>query len=102
MIEKLNKASFDPLLNDKFEVFPVGMDRVELELVQIKDKSSDYTETFSLLFRGPRENVFRQNTHRMKHPVLGEFDVFIGPVMYPKTDGTYYEVVFNRLKQHKD
>lgn len=102
MIEKLNKVDFDPLLNDKFEVFPQGMDKVELELVQIMDKSSDYTETFSLLFRGPRENVFRQDTHRMKHARLGEFDVFIGPVMYPKTDGTYYEVIFNRLKQPSD
>lgn len=99
MIDVSDKAVFTPLLNDKFEVFPVGMDRVEVELVHIKDKSNDFAEAFSLLFRGPRDNVFPHNTHRMKHPGIGEFDVFIGPIMYPETDGVYYEVIFNRLKK---
>lgn len=98
MIEKLNKVDFDPLLNDKFEVYPQGMDKVEVELVKIIERSNDFSEGFSLIFRGSRENVFRHNTHKMKHPKLGEFDLFIGPVIYPKADGVYYEVVFNRIK----
>jgi hypothetical protein len=98
MVEKLNKASFDPLLNEKFEIYPQGMGKVDVELVKISDRSSEYTEAFSLLFRGPHENVFRHDTHKVKHPQLGELDLFIGPVIYPKTDGVYYEAVFNRLK----
>jgi hypothetical protein len=98
MSNVLEKEMFTPFLNGKFEVFPVGMDKVELELIKISEKSSEFSEGFSLLFRGPKDNVFPHNTHRMKHPGIGEFDLFIGPVMYPKTDGVYYEVIFNRLK----
>ena len=99
MIEVLDKATFTPLLNDKFEVSPVGMDKVEVELVQITEKSADFSEGFSLLFRGPKDSVFPHNTHMVKHPKIGEFELFIGPIMYPKTDGVYYEVIINRLKK---
>ncbi|MGE5343165.1 MAG: DUF6916 family protein [Candidatus Omnitrophota bacterium] len=98
MIEKLTKANFDPLLNQKFEVHPKGMDKVELELVKISERDTEFSVSFSLLFRGPHDPVFRHDTHTVKHPELGELDLFIGPVMYPKRDGVYYEVVFNRLK----
>jgi len=101
MIEVLEKATFTPLLNDFFEVYPVGMEKVEVELVQVTDKSNGFSERFSLLFRGPKDNVFPHNTHRMKHPRIGEFDMFIGPIIYPKTDGVYYEVIFNRLKKEE-
>lgn len=98
MIEELTKAKFDPLINQKFEVHPVETAMVELELIKITESSNDYSESFSLLFRGPGDKIFRHDTHKMKHPKLGEFDLFIGPVIYPKTDGVYYEAVFNRLK----
>lgn len=98
MIEGLSKANFDPLINEKFEVHPVGMGIVELELIKITEHGGEYSESFSLLFRGPVDNIFRHDTHKIKHPKLGEFDLFIGPVIYPKTDGIYYEAIFNRLK----
>jgi hypothetical protein len=99
MIEALEKEIFTPLLNDKFEVYPIGMDKVEVELVQITEKSTGFSEGFSLLFRGPRDNVFPHDTHKIKHSKVGEFELFIGPIMYPKTDGVYYEVIVNRLKK---
>ena len=77
MIDVLEKKTFTPLLNDFFEVYPVGMEKVEVELVQVTDKSNDFSEEFSLLFRGPKESVFPHNTHRMKHPEIGEFDINI-------------------------
>ncbi|HLP61157.1 MAG TPA: hypothetical protein VK186_20110 [Candidatus Deferrimicrobium sp.] len=99
MIDELTKADFEPLLNEKFTVHPVGMDLVELELVKMTERNSDFSESFSLLFRGPIDKVFRHDTHKMIHPKLGELYLFIGPIIYPATDGVYYEVIFNRLKK---
>lgn len=98
MIENLTQASFDPLLNETFEVFPEGMEKFDLQLVKITNRDSEFLDAFSLLFRGPLDRVFRHDTHKVKHPKMGEEDLFIGPVMYPKNDGIYYEVVFNRIK----
>lgn len=99
MSKVLEKETFTPFLNDKFEVYPVGMDKVEIELVNVTGKSTEFSEGFSLLFRGPQDRVFPHDTQRLKHPEIGEFELFIGPIMYPKTDGVYYEVIVNRLKK---
>lgn len=53
---------------------------------------------FHLIFRGPVDKVFGHDTHRVSHAKIGEFDLFLGPVMYGKTDGVYYQAVFSRLK----
>lgn len=54
-------------------------------------------ESFSLVFRASPGDEVGHDTYRMKHEKLGEFDLFIGPVMYGKQDGVYYQAVFNRL-----
>lgn len=98
MIEKLSLGSFHPHLHDKFEVRTTTGDKVELELVEIRDASSGMIDGFHLIFRGPLDKVFRHDTHRVTHKKIGEFDLFLGPVMYGKTDATYYQAVFSRLK----
>ena len=53
-------------------------------------------ERFSLLFRGPAQQPFAQNTYAFEHPRLGRRDIFIVPI--GSTEGTphcYYEAVFN-------
>ncbi|MCU0285661.1 MAG: hypothetical protein MUF15_04605 [Acidobacteria bacterium] len=99
MTDQLSKAHFEPLLNEKFTVYPLGMDAVELELIKITERSNDFSESFSLFFRGPVNNVFRHDTHKVNHPKLGEFHLFIGPIIYPGIEGVCYEAVFNRLKK---
>ncbi len=101
MADNLDKASFEPHLNEKFKVHPQGMAPVEVQLVDITDKSSDSVENFSLMFRGPLDPVFRHNTHRVRHAKLGEFDLFLGPVTTGKTDGVYYQAVFNRFRKNR-
>ena len=73
---------------------------VEIELVEIKDMSTDLLETFSLLFRGAKDRVFFQNTYRLTQPDMGEFTLFLGPVDIKKTDAIYYEAVFNRFRNN--
>jgi len=99
VIEKLGSKDFAGLLRQIFEVFPRGMSRVEVELVEVEENKMGGNESFSLLFRGPAEKVFNHDTHKVKHPALGELEVFLGPVFTGKTDGVYYQAVFNRSNQ---
>ncbi len=101
MPEKLKKADFDPHLNSKFEITSKLSGKIEVELVQIDEGNTDQTEMFSLLFKGPKDPVLPQDTHAVKHEKMGEFSLFLGPVIYKKQDGVYYEAIFNRLKEKK-
>lgn len=96
MREGLKEADFEPYLTQKFEVHIEGVSPVEVELAEIADRSTNSMESFSLFFRGAKNRVFPQNTYRLTHPAMGEFVLFLGPVDMKKTDGVYYEAVFNR------
>jgi hypothetical protein len=101
MPEELKKTDFDPHLNSKFEITSKLSGKIEVELVQIDEKNTDETEVFSLLFKGPKDLVLPQDTHTVKHEKMGEFSIFLGPVIHHEQDGVYYEAIFNRLKKKK-
>ncbi|MGH7443051.1 MAG: DUF6916 family protein [bacterium] len=96
------QADFEPHLNEIFRVRPAGssegLREVELLLVEVSGHRQGSLESFSLLFRGPREGVFRHDTHAVSHPVLRSLDLFMGPIHSAKTDGVYYQAVFTRLR----
>ena len=97
MAENLTKSSFDPHLNDKFEVNTDIHGAVELELVEVSEHNRDNLECFSLLFKGPKDKLFDQKLYKVVHTQMGEFSLFLVPVVHPKQDAVYYESVFNRL-----
>jgi len=88
------KNDFEPHVATTFEVVPAGVTPVIIELVEVKDSSSAALDAFSLLFRGNMDSVFRHDTHTVRHPVMGEFELFLGPVHTGKTDAVYYQAVF--------
>ena len=90
MLDKLKKSSFDPHLQSKFEVHPEGMDKMDVELVEV-------TESFSVIFRVAKDKEFGQGTYKVKHAKMGEFDLFMVPIVYGKPDGICYQAVFSRL-----
>jgi Domain of unknown function (DUF6916) len=51
-------------------------------------------ESFAVLLTGPPPPL-EQATYRMHHPLVGAFDLFVGPVGRDDT-GVHYEAVFNR------
>lgn len=102
MLDKLKKSSFDPHLNSTFEVQPEGMDKVEVELVKSTENNTEAVESFSVIFRGPGDKEFGQGTHKVKHPKMGEFDLFMVPIVPEKQDGVYYQAVFSRLLKDED
>jgi len=101
MVKKLKKSSFEPHLNQKFEIYPQEGKKVKVELVRITEDKKGNVESFSVLFRGPKDNPLAHDTHKVKHPKMGEFNLFLGPVVTEKTDGVYYQAVFTRLVEKK-
>lgn len=92
-------GDFEPHLATRFELAAPGIPPVPLELVEVSDKSSVALKTFSLLFKGGFETVFRHDTHRLRHPVLGELDLFLGPVHTGRTDAVYYQAIFSAPRE---
>lgn len=92
-----SKSLYEPHLNSVFEITDEEVGTIQAELVEAVDKKSDRLESLSLLFRGPKEPVLRCGTHLVKHPQMGEQQLGMGPIVYEKQDGVYYEAVFNRL-----
>jgi hypothetical protein len=99
MIGQLKKEDFEPHLNSLFEVWPVGMDMVTIELVEVTDKSSGTLDAFSLLFKGGANAAFSHNTHMVRHPAMGELALFLGPVHTGKTDAVYYQAIFSAPRE---
>jgi hypothetical protein len=93
------KADFEPHIATTFQVAPAGMEPVAIELVEVKDTSSATLVAFSLLFRGSNDSVFRHDTHRMQHPVLGGLELFLGPVHTGRTDAVYYQAIFSAPRE---
>jgi hypothetical protein len=93
------KEDFEPHITTIFEVALVGMAPVPIELVEVKDSSSASLDAFSLMFKGSVDSVFRHNTHTVRHSVMGELELFLGPVHTGKTDAVYYQAIFNAPRQ---
>ena len=97
MSEQLRKDSFEPFINDIFEVI-TDNGTVEVELYQVSEQNNEHMDCFSVLFKAPKDQLFIQKIYKVKHAKMGEIELFLVPVVYMKQDGIYYESVFNRLK----
>lgn len=101
MLTNLTKASFDPHLNSKFEIQTEEGLAVETELVEITEKNSEQVKSFSLILRGDKNRILPQGTHKINHDKMGELNLFLTPIMHPKQDGMYYQIIFNKLIKKK-
>jgi len=54
-------------------------------------------EGFTLLFRGPLDTAFKQDTYRIEHEKLGLFSFLMVPAKTSDKSAAYYAVVINRL-----
>ncbi len=99
MQRQLHRQDFEAYLHCDFFVTADHKSRTEIELIEITNTSTSAFEVFSLLFRHVSGNVFRQDTHIFEHPGVGEYPLFIGPVMTGRTDGIYYQAIFNSTKK---
>ena len=97
----LNMASFKSQLGTNF-LFNHQASKVKIKLVDVtnfasRKQTAAGKEGFSLLFRGPKETVLKQDTYLIEHEELGMFSFLIVPVGTNDTRAPYYEAVINRL-----
>jgi len=100
MAEQLDAASFARHEGSTFTVH-VGDNTVDLELVDVTEHDYPDQESFSVLFRGSKEQVFDHGTYRVEHDDLGSHDLSLGPVVTGEDDDEtqHFEAAFARKKE---
>jgi len=93
-LDRVSAEDFEPLLHSRFRVV-AGDLSLDFELVEVAGRKSATQERspFSLLFKGPRDNLLPQQMYRIEHETLGPMELFIVPVREDQ-NGYYYEAVF--------
>ena len=99
------EETFRPYVNGIFQSPNARGEMIELRLIRVETfKPSDKltnrtreTKSFSLTFKATDELPPFTSIHTIKHPALGEFDLFLTK---RKTDGgdIYYDAVINHLQ----
>ena len=97
----LNMAAFKSQLGTSFtindEVAKVKVKLVDVTSFGSRKQTAAGKEGFSLLFRGPQDNILKQNTYLIEHAQLGMLSFLIVPVGTRDTRSPYYEAIINRL-----
>lgn len=93
-------ADFELNIGSEFLLFlPQESAPAILRLDRIQDRSVAPYENFSLMFSGFLETVWPHDTYRISHPGLGDFLLFLGPVMGGGAGEVRYQAVVSRLQQ---
>jgi len=97
----LNMDSFKSRLGTNFlinhQAAKVKFTLVEVTSFASKKQAALGKEGFSLLFRGPKEMVLKQDTYVIEHEELGMFSFLVVPVGTKNARAPHYEAVINRL-----
>ncbi len=101
------RATFDPYVGDIFQAPNALGQMVTLTLIRVSTykmqpttriatKKTRQPASFSLMFRASSPLPPFTSIHRISHPALGKFDLFLTP--HQADDGTFlYEAVFNHI-----
>ncbi len=97
MLEQIRPQQMTEHIGSEFDVSVDSSHTIRLILTDVVDSvKTEHSEAFSLLFHGPSDPFLPQRTRTLKHPVLGDFEIFLVPVAQDK-DGFQYEAVFNLM-----
>src|SRR5688572_29159192 len=101
MSTNLTEQEFSKHVGSEFQT-TLGEQEVNLTLAEVKaympqENEEAGMERFSVLFTGPPELMLPQQTYRMQHEHMQEFESFLAPI---SSDGKSfrYEAVFNYYK----
>ena len=88
--------SFSPYVSDTFSALHDGVEipLVLVEATALAASGVAAREPFSLLFHGHSLSLLPQDTYRMRHPAIGECEIFLVPVDRHES-GFVYQAVFN-------
>jgi len=104
--ERLTEDNFSRHLYSSFLIYTSPLTAIRLQMVKVKHRDADSKkiaskhvkiDSFSVLFRGPRDTPLESRIYRVVHDQFGTFDLFISPVN-DSIKGRTYEAVFNRIQ----
>ena len=96
LLEGITHKSFESIIGESIELdsgeekFPARVEDVTLLRVQ----AGQERQPFSVILQSFEASSHGQGTYRLRHPQLGDLDLFAVPIG-PGTDGMRYEIVFN-------
>ncbi|HET6975065.1 MAG TPA: hypothetical protein VFI24_01995 [Pyrinomonadaceae bacterium] len=99
MSDMQSEADFAKHVDTKFRILVDAPQPIDLTLVSVTPRRVEPheqagMERFSVMFMGPKEIFLPQQTYRVSHPEMGEFDIFlVGLGQEP--EGFRYEAVYN-------
>lgn len=98
-IDHLHSRDFAECVHTRFELHAPSGETIPFELMSVTEKEpAPRQEQFTLLFHGPAAPALAQQIVPLRHPKLGELNLFFVP-LGPKDGVMEYEVVFNRLRR---
>jgi hypothetical protein len=101
-------ATFRPYVGDIFQIPNSRGEMIELKLTRVRDylmkpetriatRKARQPQSFSLSFSASEQLSPFTSIHKISHPALGEFDLFL--TSHEIGDGTFvYEAVFNHIR----
>jgi hypothetical protein len=102
MTAELSHEALSKNLNSKFTVCLDDDQSFDVELIELSErKLSSMQERYSFILLGPNDKYLGQGMRHLRHPVMGELDLFLVPVGQNEK-GTEYEVVFNCFIKKND
>jgi hypothetical protein len=88
---------FLPHVNTSFTVRSAAGISARFVLEQVVERAiTKNVEQFSLIFRGPDATAVPDGTHAVRHPSLGDFNLFIVPVGASHGRRPLYQACFSR------
>jgi hypothetical protein len=103
MSDMQTEAEYSRNLNTRFRLLvdapqPIDLTLVEVTPRKIQPEEEAGMERFSAVFMGPREIFLPQQTYRVSHPDMGEFDIFL-VALGQEPEGFKYEAVYNYYRK---
>jgi hypothetical protein len=96
-VGELSLESFADRLGEPLRIRTTDAHVVEVRLVEASALGDPFVPggraPFSLVFRGPAEQILPQTTYRIEHEAIGSFELFLVPLQ-PDGDGARYQAVF--------
>lgn len=102
---RLSMALFDDQVNTTFSARNEAGESASLTLVRAENLATpseqrvaaSWEERFSLIFHASATCPLRQGLHEVQHLALGDFPLFIVPMLSASVKRRAYEATFNRI-----
>lgn len=108
MLDKVTKESFEPYLNQIFDLDFDGQGHIPLQLMNVTSHQTHagYQRAapegailrqvgFTLTFYGPRQPALPQRMYDLEHETFGKLEMLFLVPVGEDGNGRYYEAVFN-------